>query len=731
MPPRDYKEAKEAFVSQLEGGSVWKINAVSLTALTTYTLWATLRSRRLCFVGASSSSLAKKGTNAGGLGGVFSNEWLLEFAVLIISLILATSVLAQHLLALNAFLGTAAAYVLLRYPSPTLALRKKEAAAPSRNGKHRRHWSQRESSDEEEEDEADERKELLQSSNGAKVASQEDEEDEEPFRVSVDSAADQAHASAFPATSYIPPDEQGRDTKGKNQVIEPFASGLGLHGLSETVVRPADLSQRSTQRRGNGSAGWVSPERRAMGSPLERVRASERVASPQRGSATLSHHAQLSSTSSSSSSLHLPPPMQDAQNEALDPTPPSKKPPTYIPKNQPFLTVYRAHMMLMTVICILAVDFPAFPREFAKCETWGTSLMDLGVGSFVFSLGIVSALPLLRSPRHRFQPMRAQLLRDARKTLPLFLLGAIRVIMVKGVEYPEHVAEYGVYWNFFITLGLLPFFGTLCRPMAKHARFSVMGLFVSVVHQVVLWTTALQSWAISDGPRPDLLTQNKEGITSLPGYFALFLLGLDLGHYVLPRDPYLAYRRPSKSRQRAKTDKLAMVLASFSLLWWGAYGLARLLGFFVSRRLANLAYVLWVTAYNSSFILAYVCIYMIILEPAAKAERQLRESAAAADDEQARSKRGRGNETVAADTGEGRSEDEDEEDSLTPSLLKSLNSHAFAVFLIANLLTGTVNLTLQTMYSSDTVAVIILLLYTGVSLASASVLDVLGWRLKM
>lgn len=143
--------------------------------------------------------------------------------------------------------------------------------------------------------------------------------------------------------------------------------------------------------------------------------------------------------------------------------------------------------------------------------------------------------------------------------------------------------------------------------MAKHARFSVMGLFVSVgessdldneggtgaddnhmsVHQVVLWTTPLQSWAIFDGPRPDLLTQNKEGITSLPGYFALFLLGLDLGHYVLPRDPYLAYRRPSKSRQRAKTDKLAMVLASLSLLWWGAYGLARLLGFFVSRRLVS------------------------------------------------------------------------------------------------------------------------------------------------
>lgn len=41
----------------------------------------------------------------------------------------------------------------------------------------------------------------------------------------------------------------------------------------------------------------------------------------------------------------------------------------------PALTVYRSHMLLMTFLAILAVDFPMFPRSLAKCETFGVSLV--------------------------------------------------------------------------------------------------------------------------------------------------------------------------------------------------------------------------------------------------------------------------------------------------------------------------------------------------------------------
>ena len=62
--------------------------------------------------------------------------------------------------------------------------------------------------------------------------------------------------------------------------------------------------------------------------------------------------------------------------------------------------------------------------------------MDMGVGSFVFSQGVVSAIPLLKDPLYLTSPLIPKTTRTLRKTLPVILLGLVRVLLVKGTEYP-------------------------------------------------------------------------------------------------------------------------------------------------------------------------------------------------------------------------------------------------------------------------------------------------------
>ncbi|GAA5990615.1 hypothetical protein JCM10908_003156 [Rhodotorula pacifica] len=438
---------------------------------------------------------------------------------------------------------------------------------------------------------------------------------------------------------------------------------------------------------------------------------------------------------------------------------------------QPFITSYRAIMMVMTVLCILAVDFPAFPREFAKAETWGTSLMDLGVGSFVFSLGLVSALPLLRKSLSLPSPISASppvstatrttdatsspsylrtILTSLRKSLPVIALGLVRVIMVKGVEYPEHVTEYGVHWNFFFTLALLPVLGAGIEryffarataieldpaadegPRATRLDMHAVGLGVGVAHQILLSLTTLQRWALT-AERTSLLSQNKEGLVSLPGYLSIYLLGLATGLYTLPPSPTFfrimttrlpasapaelirqldskrekALGRPSPRSSEGKgregrggggggggnkgARKKAEWLASAAAGWWILYGLATLVcGARVSRRLANLTYVVWVAAFNTTFLCLYLILHLALASTSGSTDR-------------VHERRGRGG-------GGGEA----------PAIFEAINRNGLLVFLAANLLTGLVNVSLETMYASDSVAVLVLTGYAGVVVGCA------------
>ena len=403
---------------------------------------------------------------------------------------------------------------------------------------------------------------------------------------------------------------------------------------------------------------------------------------------------------------------------------------------RPFLTHYRGSMMISTCLAILAVDFPVFPRRFAKVETWGTSLMDLGVGSFVFSAGVVSARAVVKARRRTTTTTKGnvekltpgpgfitRLIQAARHSIPLLILGFIRLWSVKGLDYAEHVTEYGVHWNFFFTLALLPPFVELVDPMARslsqNYSYDMLAVVLALAYEIALNNTDLLRYILISPRGPDLLSKNREGVFSLFGYLAIFLAGRGTGVSIVQ------YQRPSSSSSSSHQSKtrdpvsataaerrivlktLAIRSAIYILLFVVSTHVV-LFNLNVSRRLANLSYVLWVASFNATQLL--LCGAIESLGPAFSYEF---ESQSAHSD----STLGASSHASAANA--------------TSRILRAFNSNGLAIFLVANLLTGLVNLTCNTLDMSVLSAMAVLTLYAAAVAAVAFGLDVSGVKIRL
>ena len=120
-----------------------------------------------------------------------------------------------------------------------------------------------------------------------------------------------------------------------------------------------------------------------------------------------------------------------------------------------------------TVFCILAVDYPIFPRRFAKARaatsplepaqppvlslgpgtavreqthTWGHSLMDLGVGAVMLTGALVR-----RRARAKPAGRSDSAWRVCRRHAPLVAIGVGRLLAVKAADYHEVVTPWAVH----------------------------------------------------------------------------------------------------------------------------------------------------------------------------------------------------------------------------------------------------------------------------------------------
>lgn len=278
------------------------------------------------------------------------------------------------------------------------------------------------------------------------------------------------------------------------------------------------------------------------------------------------------------------------------------------------------------------------------------------------------------------------------------ILGLVRMYSVKGLDYAEHVTEYGVHWNFFFTLGLLPPFVAIFQSAYKVIpSFAALAVLLGISYQAALDLTGLKAFILT-APRTDLLSKNREGIFSFFGYLAIFLAGQATGMYVLPRR--VSTGGPSGFAQR---KRLLLTLAAWSMGWTILYQAATNyeygLGLAVSRRLANLPYFLWVSAFNCSQITVFCAIETLFFPGSSQATSKQDEKKVY--------------------------------NFATSKVLIAFNRNGLAVFLVANLLTGLVNMTVPTLDVGNASAMGILLAYAAVVTSLAVSLDMYDISIKM
>ncbi|KAK5839026.1 hypothetical protein PVK06_007781 [Gossypium arboreum] len=199
---------------------------------------------------------------------------------------------------------------------------------------------------------------------------------------------------------------------------------------------------------------------------------------------------------------------------------------------------YRVVTMFITCLCILAVDFRIYPREYAKTETYVTSLMDLGVGSFVLMNAVTS--------------------RQARNTC----------------------------WNFFFTLAAVSILTSILNVPAEYS--GILGLVILVMYQSWL-TNGLNVYLLSN---ESLFGKDNLGLDYLLlylGYWGMYLVGVQVSYYL--------FFENHTTKQRSKHETRIRICLLTIMFWI----LTLLIDRYIERiscRMCNLAYVTWVVAQN-------------------------------------------------------------------------------------------------------------------------------------
>lgn len=105
----------------------------------------------------------------------------------------------------------------------------------------------------------------------------------------------------------------------------------------------------------------------------------------------------------------------------------------------------------------------------------------------------------------------------------VLLLGIGRIIILKVLNYQEHVSEYGVHWNFFVTLFCIWNITDILHRLVRRSLLPWLAIMMLMLYQFALLKTPLTDF-IFGASRKNFIYANREGILSLFGYIPMYLL---------------------------------------------------------------------------------------------------------------------------------------------------------------------------------------------------------------
>ncbi|KAM7374750.1 hypothetical protein PAMP_007390 [Pampus punctatissimus] len=361
----------------------------------------------------------------------------------------------------------------------------------------------------------------------------------------------------------------------------------------------------------------------------------------------------------------------------------------------PFVTIFRVFVNVKTAISILAVDFSVFPRRYAKTETYGTGVMDIGVGAYVFANALVC--PEARRKTNSGSKMN-HISKQLLSVWPLVVLGVARLLSVKMTNYHEHVTEYGVHWNFFFTLAIVKAVASMILVILPVSQSWVFALLIGVLYQFTLETTWLKAFLIQDSDREkDFLHANKEGIFSVLGYVAIYMAGVQIGLYVMQ----------PRSQVREWLKALFSILSGSVLLYTALYT-CQIFVEPVSRRFANLPFCLWSVAQSLLFMFCLATADMVLLF----------------------FKRTSGCHLVPSSWDLYKKSDKKRDEMEGMCLVQAVSRNQLLFFLLANVMTGLINSLVDTLSCSSLFSVCVLLSYMFLNCIVIYVLHLCGITVK-